>query len=192
MKKLKHSIGEVEFKKLLIFLRGDERLKSFTKDRYLKIFTLLYYSGVRLNELSTFTNKNIKEILSCGETKIYLSKTDNERMLYFSSTAIKDIAKLFTESMKEEKDDYKVIRAWNRPYSSVHHITLIQSVNKYIQFVLGSGYSSHSFRQGLITDMACKSVNPKIIQSFIGHKSIRTTLSYVKPTKADVVGALVR
>lgn len=61
-----------------------------------------------------------------------------------------------------------------------------------MKHVLGAGYTSHSFRQGLITEMGSRSVNPKIIQSFIGHKNINTTLGYIKPTSDDVKNALVR
>ena len=57
---------------------------------------------------------------------------------------------------------------------------------------LGDGFTSHSFRQGLISEMASKSVNVKIISQFIGHSDVKTTLHYVKPTDNDIENALVR
>jgi len=57
---------------------------------------------------------------------------------------------------------------------------------------LGDGFTSHSFRQGLISEMGSKSVNVKIISKFIGHKDIKTTLGYIKPTDSDIENALVR
>jgi hypothetical protein len=58
--------------------------------------------------------------------------------------------------------------------------------------VLGSGFPSHSFRQGLLTEMGSKSINPNIIQSFIGHPDVKTTLKYIKPTADGVKMSLVR
>lgn len=69
---------------------------------------------------------------------------------------------------------------------------LIQLVNKYMKLILGVGYTSYSFRQGLITEMGSRSVNPKIIQSFIGHKNINTTLGHIKSTENDIKCSLVR
>jgi integrase/recombinase XerD len=57
--------------------------------------------------------------------------------------------------------------------------TFIKKVNTFIQEVLGHRYSSHSFRSGLITDMA-KSINPKFIKEFIGHSDIKTTIILIK------------
>lgn len=58
--------------------------------------------------------------------------------------------------------------------------------------ILGPSFTSHSFRQGLITEMGINSVNPRIIQSFIGYSDIKTTMRYIKPTEVDVKNALVR
>ena len=54
-----------------------------------------------------------------------------------------------------------------------------------IQSVLGTHYSSHSFRSGIITELGNKGINAKIIQEFIGHKNVTTTMNYIKPSKDD-------
>ncbi|RXJ98686.1 hypothetical protein CRV02_13120 [Arcobacter sp. CECT 8989] len=58
--------------------------------------------------------------------------------------------------------------------------------------ILGEGFTSHSFRQGLITEMGSKSINIKIISNFIGHKNVSTTLGYIKPTDNQIKNSLVR
>jgi len=58
--------------------------------------------------------------------------------------------------------------------------------------ILGEGFTSHSFRQGLITEMGNKSINIKIISNFIGHKNVSTTLGYIKPTDDQIKNSLVR
>ena len=188
-RRIKKSITEKEYKLLMSHTKGDDSLKEFNRKRFLMIFSLLYYSGVRINELSQIKYKHIKEIIQNGETIIVTYKTKNERILYFSDQARKEMKKYF--DLTEDENNY-VIASWNNPKNRMHEISLISLVNKYMKKVLGEGFTSHSFRQGLLTEMGSRSINPKIIQSFIGHSDVKTTLRYIKPTAADVKMALVR
>jgi integrase len=188
-KKIKKSISQKEYKLLLSHTKGDDSVKEFNRERFLRIFILLYYSGVRINELSQMRYSHIREILKNGETIIETYKTQNERILYFSEQAIKDIKKYFL--FTEDDNDY-IIASWDNPKTRMHEIALINLVNKYMKKVLGEGFTSHSFRQGLLTEMGSRSINPKIIQSFIGHSDVKTTLRYIKPTAHDVKMSLVR
>lgn len=188
-KRIKKSITEKEYKILISHTKGDDSLKEFNRKRFLMIFWLLYYSGARINELSQIKYKHIKEIVQNGETVIVAYKTKNERILYFSDQSIKEIKKYF--DLAEDANDY-IIASWNNPKNRMHEISLINLVNKYMRKVLGAGFTSHSFRQGLLTEMGSRSINPKIIQSFIGHSDVKTTLRYIKPTASDVKMSLVR
>ena len=190
IQRIKKSITEKEYKKLMAYARGDEEIKEFNQKRFLMIFSLLYYSGLRVNEVTQIKCSHIAEIINTGETIIVSHKTKRERVLYFSESAIKEIKKYFTYS-ENELSNY-CITSWGNPKKTFHEISLIQLVNKYMKHILGAGYTSHSFRQGLITEMGSRSVNPRIIQSFIGHKNINTTLGYIRPTSSDVKNALVR
>jgi len=190
IKRVKKSVTVKEYKKLMSFVRGDEDIKSFSQKRFLKIFSLLYYSGLRVNEITQIKYSHIQEIIKTGETIIISHKTRRERVLYFSESAIKEIKKYFTYA-ESELNNY-CITSWGNPQKTFHEISLIQLVNKYMKNILGDNYTSHSFRQGLITEMGSKSVNPKIIQSFIGHRNISTTLGYIKPTEEDIKLSLVR
>ena len=188
-KKIKKSITEKEYKLLQSHTKGDDSLKEFNRHRFLRIFSFLYFSGMRINELSQIKYKHIREIIQNGETIIVTHKTKNERILYFSDQAVKEIKKYF--DLSEDENDY-VISSWNNPKNRMHEISLINLVNKYMKKVLGEGFTSHSFRQGLLTEMGTRSINPKIIQSFIGHSDVKTTLRYIKPTANDVKMSLVR
>jgi len=79
-----------------------------------------------------------------------------------------------------------------REILSLHPLTFIAQVNTVMKSILGAGYTSHSFRQGLITEMGAKGINVKIISQFIGHSDVKTTMRYIKPTDDDVRGAMVR
>lgn len=190
-KLIKESVSEIEFKKLMAQVRGDLTLKENTKNNLLRTFTLLYYTGSRLNELLQLTNSNILEIFKNNELIIKTHKTKNERKIYFSEQSVKDLKKLFLD-IENEEAHFKIIRSKGKPYQSPHNITFIQQINKYMKNILGDRYSSHSFRQGLITEMATKGINIKIIKEYIGHSDIKTTLRYVKPSKIDIKNSLVR
>ena len=188
-KRIKKSITEKEYKLLMSHTKGDDSLKEFNQKRLLMIFCLLYYSGARINELSQIRYKHIKELLQNAETVIVTYKTKNERILYFSEKATKEMKKYF--DLNKDDNNY-VIASWGNPKNRMHEISLINLVNKYMKKVLGEGFTSHSFRQGLLTEMGSRSINPKIIQSFIGHSDVKTTLRYIKPTAADVKMSLIR
>ena len=188
---IKESVTEVEYKKLMTFLRGDVSIKENTKINLMRTFSLLFYTGARLNELLQLKNLDIHNILSDNEIIIKTHKTKNERKIYFSAQAVKEIKKLFS-GIEKEKSEYKIIRSKGNLFQSPHNITYIQQVNKYMKNILGDRYTSHSFRQGLITEMATKGINTKIIKEYIGHSDIKTTLRYVKPSKVDIKEALVR
>ena len=193
MKKLKESVTAKEFKILVNYVKYNPTLRANTKANLLKIYTLLYYTGARLNELPQIRNSNILEMFDKKFMIIETHKTGVERKIHFTDSGVKEIKKLFTElGVFDEPSDYKIVRVKGKPYSTPHSISLIQSVNKVMHEVLGDKYSSHSFRQGLITELGAKSVNPKIIQHYIGHRNIKTTMNYIKPSDNDIVNALTR
>lgn len=178
---------------LLAYVRHNPKMRANTKENYLKIFTLLYYSGARLNELTQLTNRDILNLIKTKELIIKAHKTKTERKILFTDSGIKEISKLFKEfNIENEPDQYKIIRVKGMPYGSPSPIAFIQQTNKVIQSVLGKRYTSHSFRQGLITELGAKSVNPKIIKEFMGHKDIKTTMRYIKPSEADIRDSLLR
>ncbi len=82
IKRIKESITEPEFKKLISYVRGDESIKENSKLNLLRAFTILYFTGVRLNELQMMRLIHIKKLIDSGSTKILLPKTKSERKLF--------------------------------------------------------------------------------------------------------------
>jgi integrase/recombinase XerD len=190
MKKIRENITQVEHKKILTFLNGDTTIRANTKQNLLVTFTLLYYTGVRVNELTQLKIKDLKEIIKTKELIIKTHKTKRERKLFFSKDAIKDIGKLF-DYLLEDNESY-IIRSKGNVSKSPHELTFINTVNKFIQKALNSNrYSSHSYRAGLITDMS-KSINTKFISQYIGHSDIKTTMKYIKATDSDLKECIIR
>ena len=191
-KKIKENITEVEYKKLMSFVRGNETLRFNTKQNLLRTFTILFFTGLRLNEVQELKIINIKNLIENKNVKIDISKTSTQRKLYLTNSFQKELIKLF--DFKNELDDNKIISKGSdkNKRTSINKIVFIQQVNKTIKEILGEGFSSHSFRQGLITEMGSKSINIKIISQFVGHKNISTTMGYIKPTDEQIKEALIR
>ena len=193
IKRIKESISETQYKKLMNEVRGDESLRQNSKANLLRVFTLLYFTGLRLNEVQNLTLYNIKELLIEGQTKLVLPKTNSERKLFAGEQFQKQLKKLF--STDELNDTHtKVISKGcvKSKREGINADVFIKQVNVVMKSILGEGYTSHSFRQGLITEMGSKGVNVKIIAKFIGHSDVKTTMRYIKPTDDDVRGAMVR
>ena len=190
VKKIKENITLPEYKKLMAAARGSDTIRENTRTNLLRTFTILYFTGLRLNELQEMRIKHIKELLESGTTKIDLTKTKSERKLYLTPEFKKQLEKLF--DLNKEDIQNRIIAKGSHKRDGINPITFIQQVNKFMKEVLGAGYTSHSFRQGLITEMGSKSINTKIISKFIGHSDIKTTMRYINPTDNDIVNSLVR
>lgn len=192
IKRIKENITEVEYKKLMTYVRGDESLRENTKLNLLRTFTILFFTGLRVNEVQELKIKDIKDLLDYENIKITISKTSSERKLYLSPKFKKELLKLF--NLEKEDDNNRIIAkgANKNKKTGINNIVFIQQVNSKIKEILGKGFSSHSFRQGLITEMGSKSINIKIISQFVGHKNVSTTMGYIKPTDDQIIKCLVR
>ena len=192
IKRIKENITELEYKKLMSFVRGNENFRENTKLNFLRTFTVLFFTGLRLNEVQELKIIDIKNLLQDGNVKIDISKTSTQRKLYLTNSFQKELLKLF--DFKNEDNENRIITKGSdkNKRTSINNIVFIQQVNKIIKEILGEGFSSHSFRQGLITEMGSKSINIKIISQFVGHKNINTTMGYMKPTDEQILNNLIR
>ncbi len=190
--KLKENITAVEYKKLMNSVRGNETIRANTKSNMLRTFCILYFTGLRLNELQDLRVSNIRELIENGTTKAILSKTSSERRLFLTDEFKKELTKLF--DLESEDDLNRVITKGSNKNkrTGITDIVFIGMVNRMIQSILGASFSSHCFRRGIISEMGSKSINTKIISKFIGHSSVKTTMGYINPTDTDIVNCLVR
>ena len=190
IKKVKKSITEVEYNILMRSLKNDDEMKPFVKQRFYMIFLLLYNAGLRVSELNSIKYRHISEIIDSRQTIITTSKTKRERILYFSERAAKEIKEYFNYS-EDMLEDF-VVTSLGRKNNTFSDTALTRLVNTYLKKVLGEAYTSHSFRQGLLTEFGKQNINPATVRDFIGHKNVQTTLGYMKPTEKDIIASLVR
>lgn len=187
--KIRENIIELEYQKLLIYLNGKENLTANTKNNLKRTFVLLYYIGMRINEVKQLRVKDIYTLFE-EELIIVTHKTRKERKLFFSKEAINQIKKYFIFDDNSKGNDF-IITVKGDTSKTPSSSTYISNANSFMQEVLGHRYSSHSFRSGIITDMS-KSINPKFIKEFIGHSDIKTTMRYIRPTDEDLKKCLIR
>lgn len=193
IKRIKESVTQVEYKKLMSYIRGDESIKEHSKQNLLRTFTILYFTGLRLNELQLMKIYHIKKLLEQGSTKLLLSKTKSERKLFAGDEFKKQLQKLFILTDEVDINARVISKASVKSnLIGINSDVFIKQVNQKMKEVLGSGFTSHSFRQGLITEMGSKQINTKIISKFIGHSDIKTTMRYINPTDEDLKGAMIR
>lgn len=192
IKKIKENITIKEYKILMAAAKGSDTMRANTINNLLRAFTILFYTGLRLNELQELRITHIKELLSTGQTKINLPKTTSERKLFATDDFKKQLGKLFDLNIEDDENRIITKGSNKSKRTGINTTVFIQQINRFIQQILGTGYSSHSFRQSLITEMASKSINVKIISQFIGHSDVKTTMRYIKATDEDIMNSLIR
>lgn len=188
--KIKENITEQQYKLLLSSLRGNTSMRKVRKERLLKIFVILYNLGIRVNEVSQFTNNMLNELLDNGKLIIESHKQGSEKIVYLTAKSKKEIKKIFEDV--PHNNNYIFVSERGSKRDTLEPSSMIRDVNSYIKSIFGSNtrLTSHSFRQTLISNLATSGINTKIIQNLIGHKSINTTYRYITTSEADLTSAL--
>lgn len=188
--KIKENITEQQYKLLLSSLRGNTSMRKVRKERLLKIFVILYNLGIRVNEVSQFTNNMLNELLDNGKLIIESHKQGSEKIVYLTSKSKKEIKKIFDDI--PYNNNYVFVSERGSKRDTLEPSSMIRDVNSYLKSIFGSNtrLTSHSFRQTLISNLATSGINTKIIQNLIGHKSINTTYRYITTSEADLTSAL--
>ena len=181
-------ILDKEFSVLKSYVNGLETFET-TKAKWIRSLEILYMSGLRVSEILEIRIKDIQSGIENFELSVFVKKQKIIRHIPLSQKSVNTLKRL----IKNETDmDSYFIHKRNSKRSNLNPNGFTKEFNDLLQLVLGKDYSSHSFRKGLITQMSIKGINPKITQTFIGHRNVTTTLNYYKPTTEDVRNSLVR
>lgn len=187
--RIKDNISKSEFKHLINYLQADEAVRVNRKDRLLKLFNLLYITGLRVNETSQITNNKLLELINSKSTKVIAHKQKLEKKIYITANGSKELQKYFKDL--EANDNFIFISERGSKRSPLSTNSVIRDINLYLKKVFpNKNITSHSFRQSIITELAQKSINPKVIQTLIGHKSISSTFRYIKPSQEQILNSL--
>ena len=181
-------ILESQYKILKSYINGMETFQT-TKTKWLRTLEILYMTGMRVTEILDLKIGDIQKAIEKDELKVNVKKQNIDREIPLTEKSVKLLKKLIEN--ESDPQSYFVHKR-NNTKSILNPNSFTKEFNDLIQTVLGEDYSSHSFRKGIITELGVKGVNPKIIQLFIAHKNVATTLNYIKPTSEDIRNALLR
>lgn len=181
-------ILEPQYKILKSYINGLDTFET-TKIKWLRTLEILYMTGMRVTEILDLKIGDIQKAIEKAELSVYVKKQQIIRHIPLSEKSVKVLKKLIEN--ESDAESY-FIHKRNNTKSTLNPNSFTKEFNDIIQTVLGENYSSHSLRKGIITEMGVSGINPKIIQHFIAHKNISTTLNYIKPTSDDIRNALLR
>ena len=182
-------ILEPQYKILKSYINGLDTFET-TKVKWLRTLEMLYMTGMRITEVLDLKISDVQNAIDKAELSVYVKKQQIIRHIPLSEKSVKVLKKLIEN---ESDTESYFIHKRNNTKSTLNPNSFTKEFNDLIQTVLNDdNYSSHSFRKGIITELGVKGVNPKIIQHFIAHKNVSTTLNYIKPTSDDIRNALLR
>lgn len=148
------------------------------------VFTLLYYTGARVNELREITYNDIKGVVEEGKLKLVLRKQNDAIVRVIPTVGQEEMRKLTPEIdffFKEQKCQV-LGQSFRKPGRVMHEKAWITYINKEIsktkqRLQINDVLSSHSFRVGFVT-RHLKHADSHLVAQFVGHKNIATTLKY--------------
>lgn len=187
--RIKDNITNTEFKHLLNYIEADSTLRAIRKDRLLKMFSLLYVTGLRVNETTQITNNKLLELLNTKSIKVIAHKQQLEKKIFITDSGVKQLKKYFRGI--ESNDNYLFVSERGTKREALATNSVIRDINTYLKKVfINKNITTHSFRQSLISELAQANINTKIIQTLIGHKDISTTYNYIKVAEKDIITSL--
>lgn len=147
--------------------------------RFLITSAILFFSGLRLNEIAVLTEADIQQIISQKKLYIYQKKVNQYRNVRFIDKAIPYIKKAFDEYKNTVfLKDTQIFPAPSSGLQNGDKFTKL--INKYLtpfskekNLIL----TSHSFRINFITSILKKN-KIQDAQQIVGHRDIRSTVAY--------------
>jgi site-specific recombinase XerD len=168
-------------KKLPVVLSKEEVKSMIETTRNLKhrtIFAVIYSAGLRISELISLRPSDID---SDRKQIRVLGKGNKYRYTLLSDNTL-DMLRIYWRAYKPERYLFEGQRR-GKPISSETIQVVFKNACKKSGIIKTA--SVHSLRHSFATHLLENGVNLKIIQSLLGHSSLRTTSIYLHVTKFD-------
>nr|UDP55489.1 putative integrase/recombinase protein [Schizostauron trachyderma] len=159
---------------------ASERRKDLIRSQLRVTYTILYHSGLRINEIRHFTQEDINTALEASQFNLIHHKTKQAHIHVLSKKAIKDLRDLTVEyNIIFEKYQFKYLFGKQKPITDKN---LIKMVNKDLRhtsqkYHIPFNIRSHSFKINMITNLL-KITSAQNTADIIGHSDIRSAMSY--------------
>ena len=168
-----------------IFKRNDERTDSL-KSRDQAILYLLYYSGIRAEEL---VNLNVQSVSLKERVVRVIGKGDKERIIPFSS----DCQKILKKYIEVDRLTLlKIKKGKELPSSLFLNAKGQKLTTRGLEYILDAieektglyvGLHPHILRHSFATHLLENGADLRVIQELLGHESINATQVYTHVTE---------
>lgn len=159
---------------------------SYKRQKGLKIaqlqiaYTILFYVGIRVNEMRFFTQKDIENAISTSEFNITHYKQKEAHIHVISDLAVQELKDLKNQlKIVFDKYRYRYLFGKNKPVGEKHLISMINADLKKTCEISEIPYNikSHSFRINMISRLL-QNTTIQDAADIIGHKDIKSTIAY--------------
>lgn len=181
-------ISKFEFELLLssIEFAPTRNQKNIIRDKL--IFSLLYYSGIRRNELLSLSWSDIN--LSKSTLAIRSGKGGKDRIIPLHSS----LGPFLEEYLKQRlplKDNALFVGEAGKRLCRASFVNLL---NLYLTLsgLSGKGYSAHSFRHSFATNLVQSGADLFKVQRLLGHASLDSTKIYINFNSSQMAKAVER
>jgi len=143
-------------------------------------YTVLYYVGLRINEIRQLTEKKLLDAIAASQFSVIHHKTRQPYIHVLSKTGVKALKNLKTEfTIVFQRYKYEFLFGKKKP---IHEKTLIQVMNRDLKHTcevcnLPYNIKSHSFRVNVISNLL-KITTVQNTADIVGHRDIRSTMAY--------------
>jgi len=169
-----------------MFTAPDISTKGGPRDR--AILESFFSTGLRISELTSLDRKQIESSLNQNELELSITgKGNRTRTVYFSARALKWLKRY----LETRSDDLKPLFInYRGPKDSPRRLSdrsIERMVKKYaVASGLPENTTPHVLRHSFATDLLSKGVDIRILQEFLGHKSITATQIYTHVTNKQL------
>ena len=156
------------------------RQKDLKQAQLRVAYSLLYHTGLRINEIRTITHKQILDATLSSQFNVIHHKTKRAHIHVLSSNGVEKLKKLSTELIIIfSKYGYEYLFGKNKP---MHQKALTRFINNDLKntcqvFDIPYNIKSHSFRINMISNLL-KTTTVQNAAQIIGHSDIHSTMSY--------------
>ena len=148
------------------------------------ILEILFSTGLRIAELMALNRDQFVNIKDKKDLELaIIGKGDYPRTVYFSERALSWLKKYLETRKDKEKPLFIHYRARKDAESRLTNRSIERSVKKYAILAGVPVFTTpHTIRHSYATDLLSQGVDLRIIQEFLGHRSITSTQIYTHVT----------
>lgn len=151
--------------------RKNERLLAYSRFRV--AITLLWFTGLRINETRLFKKSEITALIEEGTLQVYQSKVNKDREILLPPSG-RDALEILQDDIRRVYKNHETLSGNASPCSWIRFLN-----RRLVAYTDGlyKNVRSHSFRINYTTSLLRKAPL-QLVAELLGHRDIKTTLRY--------------